>query len=67
MIAIEADMGKVLGNALIAHQPELKNAGLISLDGISANHGDYLDIGEPIAGGKVLPVVIKTLVFSGKS
>ena len=64
LLVLQEDMGKVLGNALLSLDPSLKQNGLLSLDGIAANEGDYLDVGAPIADGKVLPVVIKTLAFS---
>ena len=56
---LENDMAKVLGQALSLR---LKGP-LLCLDGIAATQGDYIDIGTPIAGGSVLPVVIKTLAF----
>ena len=37
---------------------------VICIDGIKTLSGDYIDIGETIAGGQVLPVVIKTLIFN---
>lgn len=62
IIVMENDVGKVLGNAinvLLGHQKEV-----LCIDGIKAHSGDYIDIGEPVAGGQVLPVVIKTLIFN---
>lgn len=60
VIAVENDMGKALGQALGMLLPQTP---LICLDGVHLPDGAYLDIGAPIAGGQVLPVVIKTLVI----
>ena len=60
ILVVEADMAKVLGQALAA----LVEGPLLSLDGVGVENGDYIDIGAPVAGGAVLPVVIKTLVFN---
>lgn len=60
VIAVEQDMGKALGQAVGMLLPQTP---LICLDGVHLPDGAYLDIGSPIAGGQVLPVVIKTLVF----
>jgi len=62
ILIIENDIAKVLGNALtvlLDHQKEI-----ICIDGIHAQNGDYIDIGEPIAAGRVVPVVTKTLIFN---
>lgn len=62
IIVVEHDIGKVLGNALkvkLAHKKDV-----ICIDGIRTLSGDYIDIGEPLAGGHVVPVVIKTLIFN---
>lgn len=60
ILVVEQDMAKVLGQALAA----LVDGPLLSLDGVGVENGDYIDIGAPVAGGAVLPVVIKTLVFN---
>ena len=62
IIIVEEDIGKVLGNALNVLLDFKKE--VICIDGIRAMSGDYIDIGEPVAGGQVLPVVIKTLIFN---
>ncbi|MDD4509202.1 MAG: ethanolamine ammonia-lyase reactivating factor EutA [Eubacteriaceae bacterium] len=62
IVIVENDIGKALGNAL-----DLRLSGqkpVICLDGIYAGDGDYIDIGEPVAGGRVCPVIIKTIVFN---
>lgn len=62
IVVVETDIGKVLGNALNVLLDFRKE--VICIDGIRTMAGDYIDIGEPIAGGQVLPVVIKTLIFN---
>ena len=59
IVAVEADQAKVLGQAMAA----LLSGPLLCLDGVEMDNGDYIDIGAPVAGGAVLPIVIKTLVF----
>ncbi|EHM10714.1 ethanolamine utilization protein, possible chaperonin protecting lyase from inhibition [Thermanaerovibrio velox DSM 12556] len=61
VVLLERDMGKALGYALSSRLPE--GIKVVSLDGVKVGNGDYIDIGRPLARGRVLPVVIKTLVF----
>jgi len=62
ILVVENDIGKVLGNALNVMLNFKKE--VICIDGIRTMSGDYIDIGEPVAGGQVLPVVVKTLIFN---
>lgn len=62
ILVLEADCGKVLGQclrALTKHPLEL-----ICIDQLEVENCDYLDIGKPLMGGRVVPVVLKTLVFN---
>jgi ethanolamine utilization protein EutA len=60
IIIIENDMAKSLGYSLMNALPKKK---FIVLDSIKVDTGDYIDIGLPAAAGRVIPVVVKTLVF----
>lgn len=62
IIVVENDMAKVLGQAIYLLLNYKK--GIVCIDNIKVENGDYIDIGKPIVEGKVLPVVIKTLVFN---
>lgn len=62
ILVVEADIGKVLGNAVNVMLSYKKD--VICIDGIKTLSGDYVDIGEPVADGHVVPVVIKTLIFN---
>ena len=62
ILVIENDIAKVLGNAVNIFLEHKKD--VICIDGIYAKDGDYIDIGEPVAAGRVVPVVIKTLIFN---
>ncbi len=57
--AVETDMAKVLGQALGA----LTDGGVVCLDSVNIETGDYLDVGNPVSGGTAVPVVVKTLAF----
>lgn len=61
ILVVKEDMGKTIGQSLYHLLPQ--SYPFISIDSITADNGDYIDIGEAIAGGSVLPVIIKTLVF----
>lgn len=58
-IALEADMAKALGHALILRLGQ--DAQVLCIDRLHLTDGDYLDVGNPI--GPALPVVIKTLIL----
>ncbi|CAM3791352.1 ethanolamine ammonia-lyase reactivating factor EutA [Mesobacillus zeae] len=61
VIIPEEDFAKALGQSMKAQV--FAKDDIICIDGIHVENGDYIDIGKPLAEGKVVPVVIKTLVF----
>ncbi|MGM1045456.1 MAG: ethanolamine ammonia-lyase reactivating factor EutA [Bacillota bacterium] len=61
IVIVHHDMAKVLGQSLYGLLDYKKD--VVCIDSVQVDNGDYIDIGKPIANGKVLPVVIKTLVF----
>ncbi|MHA1852064.1 MAG: ethanolamine ammonia-lyase reactivating factor EutA [Candidatus Heimdallarchaeaceae archaeon] len=61
IMIFDQDIGNSVGNVM---KRETKAANVISIDEIIVNKGDFIDIGKPRADGQVVPVVVKTLVFS---
>ena len=62
IVMVQEDMAKALGQSLYSLLPA--DYPFVCLDSVSVENGDYIDIGNPIANGTVLPVVVKTLVFN---
>lgn len=54
------DYAQVLGQFVKARRPELP---LVVIDQVGLEEGDYIDIGRPMLDGRVVPLVVKTLVF----
>jgi ethanolamine utilization protein EutA len=66
VVVVASDMAKVLGNSIRARVdgPRAGAFRLVCIDSVSVDNGDYIDIGEPVGKGSVLPVVVKTLLFA---
>lgn len=62
LVVVREDMAKVLGQCLYAQLP--KDYPFVCIDSVDVQNGDYIDIGNPVIEGSVLPVVVKTLVFN---
>lgn len=61
IVICENDMAKALGQALA--KKNLSNQQIICIDQVDFSHGDYIDLGLPIAD-EAISVSIKTLAFS---
>ncbi|MBI9090860.1 MAG: ethanolamine ammonia-lyase reactivating factor EutA [Desulfobacterium sp.] len=61
IVVVECDLAKVLGQTLKAQLDFKKD--VICIDTVKVENGDYIDIGQGLAGGKVVPVIVKTLLF----
>jgi len=61
LMCFDTDVGNSVGNIMKRETGVANN--ILSIDEISLRDGDFIDIGEPIIEGVVVPVVVKTLVF----
>jgi ethanolamine utilization protein EutA len=60
---VDGDVGRTLGHIL---EGELHlGRPVVSIDGIQLREFDFVDVGEVIRPADVVPVVIKSLLFSG--
>ncbi len=62
-LIIDGDVARTLGH-IVEHDLALGRP-LVALDGIALREFDFVDIGEIIRPADVVPVVIKSLLFSG--
>lgn len=60
IIIARQDLGKVLGMLL---QPQLTGRTLAVIDEVVTREGDYIDIGNPLFGGEIVPITVKSLAF----
>jgi len=61
LVVLEQDIAKALGLQLRRElSPGRK---MVCIDSIKVDQGDYVDMGRPVLGGLVIPVVVKTLLF----
>jgi ethanolamine utilization protein EutA len=62
VLLLDGDVGKTVGNIL---KSELDvPSDVVSIDGLSLQEFDYVDVGEVIQPANTVPVVIKSLLFS---
>jgi ethanolamine utilization protein EutA len=61
ILIFEKDIACSVGN-VIRRETSLRT-NLLSLDELSLNDGDWIDISEPLVGRQVFPVTVKSLVF----
>jgi ethanolamine utilization protein EutA len=62
LLMIDGDIGKTMGNLM--HRELDLPGDLVSIDGVQLQELDYVDVGEMISPPGVVPVVIKSLLFS---
>lgn len=62
IVILKEDMAKALGQALARCWGS--ETPFLCLDGIELMYGDTVDIGAPLGGGRVIPVIVKTFAFS---
>ncbi|HSG66987.1 MAG TPA: ethanolamine ammonia-lyase reactivating factor EutA, partial [Gammaproteobacteria bacterium] len=65
ILLMDGDVARTLGE-LLRQELDVKSD-IVSIDGIQLKQFDYVDIGELIEPTRVVPLIIKSLLFSGES
>jgi ethanolamine utilization protein EutA len=60
IVVVQRDYARVLGQTIKSILPDRP---LVVIDQVGLEEGDYIDIGAPIMDGRVVPLMVKTLVF----
>lgn len=61
IVIVENDIAKALGQTIHKYLEYKKD--VVCIDSVKVENGDFIDIGKPLANGRVVPIVIKTLAF----
>ncbi|OYT15696.1 MAG: ethanolamine ammonia-lyase, partial [Bacteroidetes bacterium 4572_77] len=61
IIILENDIAKALGQTIYSKLEYKKK--IVCIDNVKVENGDYIDIGKPLVNGRVVPVIVKTLIF----
>ncbi|MBN2334485.1 ethanolamine ammonia-lyase reactivating factor EutA [Candidatus Bathyarchaeota archaeon] len=61
VLVFDTDIGNSVGNVL---RKETGIENILSIDEISLSEGEFIDVGAPLPGGDIYPVIIKSLVFN---
>jgi ethanolamine utilization protein EutA len=61
VVIVEHDIAKALGQTIQTYLEYKKE--VVCIDAVNVSNGDFIDIGKPLANGRVVPIVIKTLAF----
>lgn len=61
LAAVEQDVAKALG--ILMDRALEGRRDIVCIDSVRMEQGDYVDLGRPLCGGLVIPVVVKTLLF----
>jgi ethanolamine utilization protein EutA len=64
-LVLDVDMAKSLG-AVLKEEFKLERS-VIAIDGIDVGDLDYIDIGKPMGVSQVIPVTVKSLIFTLRS
>ena len=60
IVIIERDYAQALGQTVKGLMP---TRSLLVIDQVGLLEGDYIDVGNPLMDGRVVPLSVKTLVF----
>lgn len=60
VVIFESDYAQVLGQTL---KSKIGRRPLLVIDQVGLKEGDYIDIGQPLMDGRVVPLSVKTLIF----
>ena len=62
IVVVEKDLSKALGQTLKARMNFKRD--VICIDTVKVENGDYIDIGRELPQSRVVPVIVKTLLFN---